>query len=226
MTKLRHLSNHPRVLKIMYYAWVAFPYPIRKPLTAWLLIWVLIFKKLARVDGRNDPTPMKDLGNLSFWGVPDVDIEDYSLEITGLVDNPQRLSLAELEGMATVERPVRMDCVGGFRNNATMKGVTLATLFETAQVSQKAVAAAFRCADGYYTTHLIADLLENDAFVAYELNEMRIDRFGHPLRLVAPGAYGYKWAKWVIQIELLGDFPKGYWESKGLPKRGRVGEIW
>ncbi len=119
-----------------------------------------------------------------------------------------------------------MDCVGGFRNNATMKGVALARMFETAQVSQNAVAAAFRCADGYQTTHLIADLLDNDAFLAYELNGLRINRFGHPLRLVAPGAYGYKWTKWIVQIDLLRDFPKGYWETKGLPKRGRVGEVW
>ena len=226
MPKLRHLSNHPTVLKIMYYVWVAFPYPIRKPLTAWGLMWVLFAKKLAGVDGRNDPTPMEDLGNLSFWGVPEVDLENYSLEITGRVDNPMRLSLKELEDIQAVERPVRMDCVGGFRNNSTMKGVALAGLFEAARVSQDAVAAAFRCADGYVTTHLIADLIDNDAFLAYEINGQRIDRFGHPLRLVAPGAYGYKWAKWIIQIELLSDFPKGYWEAKGLPKRGRVGEVW
>ena len=48
---------------------------------------------------------------------------------------------------------------------------------------------------------------------------------GYPLRLVAPGKYGYKWAKWVEGIEFVTGSPKGYWESRGLPNRAQVGDI-
>ena len=40
---------------------------------------------------------------------------------------------------------------------------------------------------------------------------------GFPLRLVAPGKYGYKWAKWITRIELVDYDEKGYWESRGYP---------
>lgn len=226
MSKLRHISNSRLVLRIMYYTWVAFPYPIRKPLTAAFLIFVLTMKKLAGVNRNNKPTPQDDLGNLSFWGVPKVDMSSYTLEISGKVSNPMRLTIDELISLESVERPIRMDCVGGFRNNTTMKGVPLATLFDMAGVSPDANAAVFHCADEYFTALQVSDLLSGNALMVYALNGEHIDRFGYPLRLAAPGMYGYKWAKWIIRIELVEDFPKGYWEKKGLPRRGKVGDIW
>ncbi len=48
---------------------------------------------------------------------------------------------------------------------------------------------------------------------------------GYPLRLAFPGKYGYKWAKWVTDIELVEDSRKGTWESIGLPDRANVGDI-
>ena len=37
---------------------------------------------------------------------------------------------------------------------------------------------------------------------------------------VAPGKYGYKWAKWVVRIELVAGSPKGYWEQRGCQGHG------
>lgn len=226
MSRLSRLSGNRTILRTIYYMWVVFPYPIRKLLTAGGIAGILGMKKLFRVDHKNDPTPMDDLGNLSFWGVPEIDLDRYTLEVTGEVEKPLKLNFDDLTKMESIEGPVRMDCVGGFRNNSTMKGVMLTTFLNVSAAKGDAVAIAFHCADGYYTTHLISDLLESDAFLAYEINGQQLDRFGFPLRLVAPGTYGYKWAKWIVRMEVLNDFPKGYWENKGLPKRGRVGETW
>ena len=188
MSSLRHISNSKIVLRILYYIWVAFPYPIRKPLTAGFIASVLLMKKLTGVNNRNAPTSMNNLGNLSFWGVPKLKVNQYALEIGGNVANPLRLTYEDLTKLYAVERPVRMDCVGGFRNNSRMKGVQLWRLFQLAGVESKAGAAVFYCADGYYTAHLLSDLVSSDAFMAYEINGEQIDRFGHPLRLAAPGA--------------------------------------
>ena len=211
---------------MLYLLWVAFPYPVRKPLTAAGILWILGIKRLMGVNRRNAPTPMEDLGELSFWGVPAVDVDRYALTIDGKVAKPLRLTFAELVELEAVERPVRMDCVGGFRNNSTMKGVGLSTLLEVAGPKPDAESAVFYCADDYRTAHRLSDLLASQAFLAYEINGQRIKRFGYPLRLVAPDTYGYKWAKWVTRIELVGGFPKGHWEQKGLPKRGKIGDIW
>ncbi len=118
-----------------------------------------------------------------------------------------------------------MDCVGGLRNNMMMRGVSLAALLERAEPKPEADTAIFHCDGGYFTTHPLADLAETDAFLAYEINGKQTPVHGFPLRLVAPNKYGYKWAKWVVRIELASGSPLGYWEQRGLPNRAWVGDI-
>ena len=107
-----------------------------------------------------------------------------------------------------------------------MAGVLLTDLLSSVQIKQSAETVVFRCADGYYTSLPLHELFQRRAFLAYEVNGKKVSRFGSPLRLVVPGKYGYKWAKWVVRIELVTGFPKGYWEQKGLPSRGRIGDLW
>lgn len=223
---IRRIGNSRLVLRVLYYTWIAFPYPIRKPLTALFILWTLAMKKATGVDRNDKPTSVDDLGNLSFWGVPKIDLRRYTLEIAGEVGSPLSCTFDELITMESVERPVRMDCVGGFRNNSTMRGIPLKRLFDLAKVQPVADSAVFHCADDYQTAHLISDLLKSDAFMAFEINGERIAKFGFPMRLVALGTYGYKWPKWVTKIELVKGFPEGIWERKGLPKRGKIGDIW
>ncbi len=210
----------------MHLVWLAFPYPLRKPLTALGILVILGMKKITGVNRRIGITPEERLGSLSFWGVQEVDPDTYSLSIDGLVDDPQTFSLADLAAMPSVERETRMDCVGGFRNDSVMKGVPFSALIERAGAKPEAHSAVFRCVDGYYTAHRLSDLLESEALLVYEINGKRVEELGFPLRLAVPGTYGYKWAKWVVRIELVEGFPKGHWETRGLPRRGRVGEIW
>ena len=220
------VTTNRRYLRLMYLMWVAFPYPLRKPLTALVILSVLAMKKVMGVNRRNTLTLPKQLGSLSFWGVPQVSVAEYVLKVEGLVDHPRGFTFSEILALPAVERQVRMDCVGGFRNDTVMKGVPLASLLEAVVAKAEAETAVFHCADGYYTTHTLDHLLSTDAFLAYEVNGQHVDRFGFPLRLAAPGTYGYKWAKWIARIELVAGFPKGHWERLGLPRRGEVGDIW
>lgn len=80
-----------------------------------------------------------------------------------------------------------MDCVGGSRNNGLMRGMDISDLFERAKPNGNATTAIFYCSDGYMTTHPIQDLVETEAFLAYEVYGAEYPKFGFPLRLVAPG---------------------------------------
>ena len=215
-----------RSLRGLYYIWRSMPYPLRKVGTALFIISVLGQKKLFRVDRQNDLTPLHKLGTLSFWGIPDIDLKDYRLRVAGAVTNPVSLSFADLKAMPSVRRQVRMDCVGGFRNNSIMEGVPLSSVLESRGVANEARRAVFHCADGYQVAIDLPDLREGDAFLAYSLNDLAMAEVGYPLRLAIPGKYGYQWAKWIVGIELVTDRRKGHWPQLGLPDRGDVGDIW
>ena len=212
--------------RVVFWIWIFFPYFLRKPLTALGLLWILGMKKVFRVNGRNEMTPTEKLGNLSFWGVPTLDIDEYRLRVGGLCDNELELDFDAVLDRPSREKPIRMDCVGGFRNNSVMKGFSLADLLSEAKPEGIAETVVFRCADDYFTTSRISDLEMADALLVYEVNGERLARFGSPLRLAIPGMYGYKWAKWITDIDIVDGFPPGYWEKRGLPRRGRVGDIW
>ena len=121
---------------------------------------------------------------------------------------------------------VTLDCVGGSRNNATMKGLEFAELLRLAKPGSSVETAVFHCADGYFTSLPVSELVGTEAFLAYSMNSGEDPDYGYPLRLAAPKKYGYKWAKWIVRIELTPGSPKGYWEKRGLPNRAWVGDVW
>ncbi len=68
---------------------------------------------------------------------------------------------------------------------------------------ENATTVIFYSADGYSTSLEKDYLLEKDIILAYRLNDVTLPpERGFPLQLVAEGKYGYKWAKWIVRIEL------------------------
>jgi DMSO/TMAO reductase YedYZ molybdopterin-dependent catalytic subunit len=99
--------------------------------------------------------------------------------------------------------------------------VSVDTLFERAEIDP---AAAFVMAfsDGGYTTNIpMAEIIDGQAFVAYEYDGAPLPPVhGGPARLVVPALYFWKSAKWVRSIEFIdGDAP-GFWEQLGYNMYG------
>jgi DMSO/TMAO reductase YedYZ molybdopterin-dependent catalytic subunit len=49
-------------------------------------------------------------------------------------------------------------------------------------------------------------------------------RHGGPARIYSRSMYGYKTTKWLATIEVTPDNRPGYWESRGYPLNGFIGE--
>ena len=221
---MARLQTNRHLLRLVYYPWIVLP---RRPRRAATIagVWGLqVFKRARGIHRRWEPTSPSKLFSLSFWGVPRVNVATYTLTVDGSVERPATFTLAEIQDLPAVERDVSLDCVNGSRNNYTMRGVPFADLMERAGAKEEVFTAIFHCADGYFTTHPVLDLLKDGAFMAYAINGVGDRDHGYPLRLVAPGKYGYKWAKWVVRVELVPGSPKGYWEQRGLPDRARIGD--
>ncbi len=74
----------------------------------------------------------------------------------------------------------------------------------------------------YTTSFPIEYVLNNDILMAYKMNEITIPPArGFPFELVAESKWGYKWIKWITEIELSDDVNyRGYWEQRGYSNSG------
>ena len=163
--------------------------------------------------------------------IPQVDVETWRLDITGLVDRPFSLTYDDLLGLDAVEEAVTLQCVsnevgGDLVDNAVWQGVPLAALLERAGVRNDASQIVGRSVDRWtagFPTEIALD--GRVALVAYAMNgEPLPTEHGFPARLVVAGLYGYVSAtKWLREIELTTwDSFDGYWISRGWAKNGPI----
>lgn len=157
---------------------------------------------------------------------PSVDPATYRLEIGGMVEHPRSYSLAEILAAPNVREVRTFHCVTGWIvPNCRWVGVRLRDLIAAAGPTSGATALRFFCADNAYTESLtMAQATVPDVLLAYGLNGARLSRQqGAPIRLIVPGMYGYKSAKWVNRIEVVNKVIPGYWEQNGYDVDAYIG---
>jgi methionine sulfoxide reductase catalytic subunit len=136
--------------------------------------------------------------------VPPIDAASYRLNIHGLVDKPQTLSLDQLRRLPQESQNTRMKCVQCWSSRATWGGFRFGHLLEIAKPAKTAKAVRLDCADKWYEYFSIEDLLKPRVlFVLHMAGKPLADRHGAPLRLIDPGRYGYKSAKLITGIEFV-----------------------
>jgi DMSO/TMAO reductase YedYZ molybdopterin-dependent catalytic subunit len=168
-----------------------------------------------------------DFRENSIKGPQQIDKESYVLEITGLVENPQTYSYDEIvDGFQTHKRVVRLDCVEGWSVTIFWEGVLVRDVLKEANVSSDATVVIFHAYDGYTTSLPLEYILENDIIMAYRMNNVTLPpERGFPFQLVAESKWGYKWIKWITEIELSDDTGyRGYWERRGYSNTADLNE--
>lgn len=154
----------------------------------------------------------------SIAGIQNVELEGYTLKITGLVKEEQSLTYEEVLAMPATEKLITLHCVEGWEATVLWKGTSLGDLIQLAEANQKADTVIFHCVDGYTTSMSLADILDRNMILAYSSNGIPLPpALGFPFIVVAEDKWGYKWARWVDAIILSSDTEyKGYWEERGF----------
>jgi DMSO/TMAO reductase YedYZ molybdopterin-dependent catalytic subunit len=150
---------------------------------------------------------------------------DYRLAVTGLVDRPLSLSLAQLGSMPARRQITRHDCVEGWSAIGEWQGPLLGTILKAAAVRQSARYIVFRCADfiagaPYYESIDLIDAFHPQTILALAMNGAPLTvAHGAPLRLRVERQLGYKQAKYIMGIEAvatlagIGGGKGGFWED-------------
>jgi DMSO/TMAO reductase YedYZ molybdopterin-dependent catalytic subunit len=166
---------------------------------------------------------INDFEENSINGPQYIDINSYHLDITGLVANPTSYTYDEvINDYTSYKKVVELDCVEGWSVNILWEGVQLKDILAKAVPTPEAKVVIFHAYDGYTTSFPIEYIFNNNILMAYKMNDVVLPpERGFPFQLVAESKWGYKWIKWITQIELSDNINyQGYWEERGYSNSG------
>ena len=179
-----------------------------------------------RSNGNSEPK------NAQYTALAEKGFADWSLEVDGLVEQPMKFTLAQLQALPSRTQITRHDCVEGWSAIGKWKGVPLHELLAHVKPTAKAHYVVFHCADPmeadgskpYYESIDMEDAQHPQTILAYELNDKTLPiANGAPIRARIERQLGYKQAKYIMRIELVENFDHiaggggGYWEDEGYP---------
>ena len=165
-----------------------------------------------------DLSSITDFRENSIKGPQRINLENYRLKVDGLVENPLEYTLGEAtDNRQSYRKVVTLNCVEGWRVKILWEGVLVQDLIEEAKASPEANTVIFHAYDGYTTSLPLDYIRDQDIMLAYKMNGVGLPpERGAPFELVAESKWGYKWIKWVTEIELSNDANyQGYWERRG-----------
>jgi len=191
------------------------------------------FQQRQKVDGANFYQDTRNINSfyssydqfyvVQHYGQPELNLSNYRLRVTGMVDNPMELTLQDVMNRDVQEMDIGWECGGnreaifnGLIGNARWRGVTLRNLLEQVGIQDGAKEVVFfggdqgteeirgREVEKYFARSLsIDDAMRPENMLAFEMNGEPLPSIhGRPLRLIVPGWYGVANVKWLSQIHV------------------------
>lgn len=174
--------------------------------------------------GGNDLPPgqylTQDFPVLSAGPTPHIRTEHWEFTVTTETGEVHKWDWEALQALPAEEITKDLHCVTRWSKLGTdWKGVSLDTLL--ADVETGADYALAHSYGGYTTNVPLDDLLDGQAWIAYEYDgEPLAAEHGGPARLLVPHLYLWKSAKWVRGLVLSDSEELGFWETAGYHEYG------
>ena len=150
--------------------------------------------------------------------------ESWTISLDGIVADPQKLKIGDLQAAAKPLGLHLMACAGNTRaahfgmiSVGEWMGVPISEILAYAKAKSSATQVLISGFDRYVANSVtstagaswifrLAELAKSSAFLATQLNSLPLARdHGYPVRLVLPGWYGCACIKWVNQISFVDD---------------------
>jgi DMSO/TMAO reductase YedYZ molybdopterin-dependent catalytic subunit len=148
----------------------------------------------------------------------------WTLDVSGLVRKPLRLSLDKIKSLPRVTYTVKHHCVEGWTAIGTWTGVPVSLIVDMVEPKPEARYLRFDSFDShYYNGWDLASAMHPQTILAYGFNQQPLRmNHGAPLRLYSPVKLGYKLTKYLTSMTFTRERPGGYWEDQGYPWLGGV----
>jgi DMSO/TMAO reductase YedYZ molybdopterin-dependent catalytic subunit len=159
---------------------------------------------------------------LHAGSVPTIDLATWTFRVWGEVESPLELTWEQFLELPREQNTQDIHCVTRWsRFDATFSGVHWRTLAELVQPKPSARFVIAHAEQGFTSNVPIQYVEEANALLATEADgEPLSEEHGAPLRLIVPGKYFWKSAKWLRGIELSDHDEPGFWERYGYHNDG------
>jgi DMSO/TMAO reductase YedYZ molybdopterin-dependent catalytic subunit len=183
------------------------------------------FLDIRTIDGQL--TPKNNFFTTQHLGQPEIDPSAYRLKVTGLVNKPIELALADIKKRPATQLAVGFECSGnsprrieGLASNGMWTGTRLKDLLTAAGVKPEGKEVVFFGGDHgeetipfrgqtfkvdqrFGRSMTIDNVMKRDPLIAYAMNGDPLTKHqGFPIRLIVPGWYGVCNVKWLSQIHV------------------------
>ena len=184
-----------------------------------------IIRNLQRWEDMNSwITPNEHFFQIVHYGIPVIDPGTYSLVVTGLVEQPLKLSLDQLKALPRKQVTSTIECSGNRGlpfaisavGNAEWAGASLAQILQQAKPKKNGTEIVFIGHDAgdevirdvtirsnFGRSMTLDDVMSPNNILCYEMNNAALPAAnGFPVRLIVPGWYGVANVKWLKRIEV------------------------
>lgn len=154
---------------------------------------------------------------------PEIDMEHWALEVSGLVSKPGKYTLDQIKSLPKYVMNTRHVCVEGWSMIPKWGGARMKDFLEMIGADKNAEYVSVKCGDDYYCCYDMPSLMHAQTLVCYEAyNKPLTLKHGAPARIVVPTKLGYKQSKWLMELVVTNEKPGGYWEDQGYDWFGGI----
>jgi DMSO/TMAO reductase YedYZ molybdopterin-dependent catalytic subunit len=147
---------------------------------------------------------------------PEVDEQDYKLEVGGMVENKKSWTLDELYALPQETQITRLICVEGWSAIGKWTGTPLRQFLRLIGADARAKYVWFRCAEGYSTSIDMPTALHPQTQMTFRFDGQILPRkYGFPMKVRMPTKLGFKNPKHVMEMAVTDRYLGGYWEDQG-----------
>ncbi|MCW2926578.1 MAG: molybdopterin-dependent oxidoreductase [Thermoleophilia bacterium] len=158
--------------------------------------------------------------------MPVFEPDDFTLKITGEVENPVELSWDEVQSWASNRLTSDFHCVTGWSvMDVKWQGILPSEIIERVKPKPSAKFVSMLSLERSYMDQVTMEQFTVEGNVlAHTMDGLPLTReHGSPLRMVLPEMYGYKGVKWVRELRFDSEMMPGYWEQRGYDVDAYVG---